>query len=276
MKNQNRFLRNFTPILIGVLGSIGSIASIMSASSELVKVISLCVLIVFLSVYVPWWIFLNRRRANLGSELIRNGKNDIDWDKYNYHFEYVELEGEIARICEFEGIFLDNEDFPPHKVAAMWKRYKKGIIYCNDPSTGEVAAVFGFWPISAKTLEDLVDGKLDEKHIESSDILKTSGGKNWWIGFIGATPMFRKNNPAIAAAIITWAFADWLPTQEADREIKIVAGAWTKQGERHLKYLAFAQLRSEEDSIYLFKGKISTLVERLSKIRVRFVNNNLP
>lgn len=271
MKNKRRenFIRAFT----FALGIIGCVASILALNSRILKFAFGVILILFVCGYIYIYIS-DRLRANLGEELISANSENINWDEHDFKFHYVDYEGEILRICDFEGMFLNNSDFPPRKVAAMWKRYKKSIIYCNNPKTGEIAAVFGLWPITSKALRDLVNGKLQERYIDKSDIMRSPDGKNWWIGFLGATPSFRKENPTIAGAIITWTLEEWLKTQEIDNEINIVAGAWTKPGEKHLKHLAFAQVGEDEDSPYLFKGKISDLVDRLAGVRVRFNNQN--
>jgi len=258
-------LVGFLTVFTAIVATIIALASLSTLDRRIA--LASVALIVFLAIIIA--IFYFRERENKAFEDFINAKEPLL--PTELEVRDVRNEAELHKIAE-----LDEKTYGKHSVdfqglVDWWMCYRQGIyaLFLHRELVGAV----GIWPITEKTFDRLVAGRLKESDIRQDDICEKSEKQiYWYFADIILEKKYRGQKyrgQKISFFLLKYAARAWIKEGSLADTVDLCAIAVTRKGKEFLGGLGFMFVgRKTPDGglIYRRTAPVTELSEDFEKL----------
>lgn len=267
------FAEVLSQVFFGITVAI-TIAQIFTIKTALYRNLLIVISLGFLVAGIYYY-FIHQGHYNALGGLKKVLDEALDDDGYSV--DYIENEARLRDLWELDQICYGEENISIEVLRAWWKTYEKGIYLLKEKN--RVVGAFGLFPMSKHGFREILEGKAREEDI-TPDFIETDmnplGHQEWYLSGIALRVAFRRTHAV--RYLIASALEMWLEAHTLNARIKIVALAYTKEGEALLKRFGFCMYKERRETmsrypVYLYETKkldrFQEVVNRLISTRAK-------
>lgn len=254
--------------MLEIIGLISSIVAILSSpgSIRIYSSIAVAVLIVLFS--------LNRISEGRKKRTVREIDFDLKLLQKRRHpvqtselpIRHAKFDVSVRLINDIQHQIFGEDAWSVSKDIELWKKYKNGYTFIEDPDDGTIKAFMSFWPINSGVYKIFKLGNMTDDDLLPEHVVTTGKSRCWWIGSIYVEPTFRKRYPFAAAHLVHGTFAAWGELHSKRTPVMIVSTGWSREGRALLHKYGFAKVSEDENPVYVLECYISDLMMKLDKL----------
>lgn len=201
---------------------------------------------------------------------VKAGKNALPEDKRQY-VSRIDNKAQLKELWELDQRSYGDENIQFETLLEWWTSCRSGIYILNKGSN--IIGALGILPLKDARFDELFEGKSHESEIKPRDLVPLKPGMphtSWYVSGI-VLEGFMRNTRAIKM-LLSESIDKWLSEHPFKDHIRLVAIAYSKQGEAMLRRFNFHRYKLGSETIthhpvYLFEthdaGKLMSILDRV-------------
>lgn len=190
----------------------------------------------------------------------------------SFRVEHIDTIAQLRELWRLDEKCYGTQNIPYDVLESWWKAYPSGAhILIKD---GRIIGAFGMFPMKTDFFGKMIDGRTLEKEIRPECIVAEKNRKDhgdWYLSGIVLDVKFRRS--VAIQHLIARSLSKWMHELGEPKRLRIVAFAYTKEGENLLRRFQFHEYLTSSETmsrfpVYMFESSklenFRALVNRLA------------